>query len=41
MKENTLYIHKIKIKNIKIKLPCDEYDKEYITQILQEKKSNL
>ena len=31
MKENLFYIHKIKVKNMKIKLPCDEYDKGYIT----------
>ncbi len=39
MKENIFYIHKIKIKNIKIKLPCDEYDKEYITPDIARKRN--
>lgn len=39
MKEDILYIHKIKIKNIKIKLPCDEYDKEYITPDVARKRN--
>lgn len=39
MKDNLFYIHKIKVKNVKIKLPCDEYDKEYITPDIARKRN--